>query len=88
VLVKFRKAGEAGEVAVNPEQVSYIRSAAGPFTDIYFGEHRVSVQGTFTEVLFRLTAGSAAAAKPPPEFHENWHLQQESLVRRQSQGGG
>ena len=54
-MVVLKRGGEPGEVAINPEMVTHVRSMAGPFTDIYFGEHRVAVQGTFAEVVLALT---------------------------------
>ena len=51
----MKKGGEPGEVAINPDLVTHVRTASGPFTDIYFGEHRVAVEGTFAQVVARLT---------------------------------
>lgn len=65
-LIVMKKGGEPGEVAINPDRVTHIRTASGPFTDIYFGEHRVTVEGTFAQVVARLTGeseNSDAAAK-------------------------
>jgi hypothetical protein len=55
-LVVLKKGGEAGEVAINPDLVTHVRSAAGPFTDVWFGAHRVSVEGSFRSVLAALSA--------------------------------
>jgi hypothetical protein len=56
-LIVMRRGG-GGKVAVNPEQVTHVRSAAGAFTDIFFEGHQVAVEGTFEEVVARLsTAG-------------------------------
>ena len=65
-LIVMKKGGEPGDVAINPDKVTHVRTASGPFTDIYFGEHRVAVEGTFSQVVARLTgqaegADSAAA---------------------------
>jgi len=57
----MKKGGEPGEVAINPDRVTHVRAASGPFTDIYFGEHRVAVEGSFAQVVARLTAQSEAA---------------------------
>jgi hypothetical protein len=58
-LVIMKKGGESGEIAINPELVTYVRQTPGQFTDIYFGEHRVAVEGTFRQVVDRLSgAGS------------------------------
>jgi hypothetical protein len=54
-LVVMKKGGEPGDVAVNADLVTHVRTASGPFTDIYFGEHRVAVQGTFMDVVNRLS---------------------------------
>jgi hypothetical protein len=67
-LVMMRKAGESGEVAINPERVTHVRSAPGAFTDIYFGEHRVAVQGSFTEVVNRLSGHDDGKGRPD----QNW----------------
>jgi hypothetical protein len=55
-LVVLKKGGEAGEVAINADLVTHVRSAAGPFTDVWFGAHRVSVEGSFRSVLAALSA--------------------------------
>ena len=71
-LVVMKKAGEPGEVAVNPERVTHVR-AAGPFTDIWFGETRVAVEGTFAVVVARLSGDDLPFSQPlqgaPPR---NW----------------
>jgi hypothetical protein len=54
-LIVMKKGGEPGNVAINPDMVTHVRTASGPFTDIYFGEHRVAVEGTFQQVVARLT---------------------------------
>lgn len=61
-LIVMKKGGEPGEVAINPERVTHVRAASGPFTDVYFGEHRVAVEGTFAQVVARLTGQSDAAS--------------------------
>lgn len=55
-LVVMRRGG-GGKVAVNPEHVTHVRSAAGAFTDIFFDGHQVAVEGTFDEVVARLSIG-------------------------------
>lgn len=62
-LVLFKRGGQPGNIAVNPDHVSYVRSSAGPFTDIYFGEQLVSVEGSFHEVVARLS-GEALPQQP------------------------
>ncbi len=54
-LIVMKKGGEPGQIAINPEKVTHVRTSSGPFTDIYFGEHRVAVEGTFAQVVARLT---------------------------------
>jgi hypothetical protein len=64
-LIVMKKGGEPGEVAINPERVTYVRTASGPFTDIYFDDHRVTVEGTFQQVVARLTGGVDRPEAPP-----------------------
>lgn len=59
-LIVMKKGGEPGNVAINPDKVTHVRTASGPFTDIYFGEHRVAVEGTFAQVVARLTGQAEA----------------------------
>jgi hypothetical protein len=68
-LVVMKKGGQPGSVAINPEQVTYVRSSSGPFTDVYFGETFVSVEGTFDQVVARLEGREEALARPAPA---NW----------------
>ncbi len=60
-LVIMKKGGESGEIAINPELVTYVRQTPGQFTDVYFGEHRVAVEGTFRQVVDRLSGGSSGS---------------------------
>lgn len=69
-LVIMKKAGDSGEVAINPALVTHVRSAPGAFTDIYFAEHRVAVQGSFNEIVNRLAGHDAADPRPRPD--QNW----------------
>lgn len=64
-LIVMKKGGEPGEIAINPERVTYVRTASGPFTDIYFGDHRVTVEGTFQQVVARLTGAVERPEAPP-----------------------
>ncbi len=57
-LIVMKKGGEPGQIAINPDKVTHVRTSSGPFTDIYFGEHRVAVEGTFAQVVARLTEQS------------------------------
>ena len=70
-LIVMKRGGEPGEIAINVERVTHVRSATGPFTDIYFGEHRVAVEGTFRQVVDRL-AGRDVQPEPAPD--KNWRL--------------
>ena len=49
------KKGGGGKVAINPDRVTYIRSAAGAFTDIFFDNQQVAVEGAFEEVVSLLS---------------------------------
>jgi hypothetical protein len=49
------KKGGGGRVAINPEQVTHVRSATGAFTDVFFNGQQVAVEGTFEEVVARLS---------------------------------
>lgn len=62
-LIVMRKGG-GGKVAINPELVTYVRSAAGAFTDIFFEGQQVAVEGTFEEVVGRLSAPDRRAGEP------------------------
>jgi hypothetical protein len=68
----MKKGGEPGEVAINADRVTHVRSAAGPYTDIYFGEHRVAVEGSFRQIVDRLAGLDASAAEAMPD--KNWRL--------------
>ena len=60
-LVIMKKGGESGEIAINPELVTYVRQTPGQFTDVYFGEHRVAVEGTFRQVVDRLSGSGSGS---------------------------
>ena len=70
-LVVLKKGGEAGEVAINAERVTHVRSAAGPYTDIWFGDHRVAVEGSFRQIVSALS-GEQPPAETPPD--KNWRV--------------
>ena len=70
-LVVMKKGGEAGEVAINVDKVTHIRSAAGPFTDVWFGDHRVAVEGSFRQVVAALS-GAMPPAEAAPD--KNWRV--------------
>ncbi len=62
-LVVIKKAGEPGKVAINPAQVTHLRSGPGNFVDVFFGDVKVAVEGTFEEVANKLCGEQVA----PPE---------------------
>lgn len=53
-LIVMRKGG-GGKVAINPQLVTHVRSANGAFTDVFFDGQQVAVEGTFDEVVARLS---------------------------------
>ncbi len=64
-LVIMKRGGQPGNIAINTELVTYVRSSSGPFTDIHFGEHHVSVEGTFEQRLdCAVTPGSRRPDRP------------------------
>jgi hypothetical protein len=69
-LVVMKKGGEPGEIAINRDMVTHVRTSSGPFTDVYFGETRVAVEGTFAQVVARLSDDPLPAAAPQPA--KNW----------------
>jgi len=64
-LVVMKKGG-GGKVAINPEQVTYIRSATGAFTDVFLDGQQVAVEGTFEEVVAQLSTPERRSAEAPP----------------------
>jgi hypothetical protein len=64
-LVVLKKGG-GGRVAVNPEMVTHVRSAAGAFTDIFVGGQQIAIEGTFEEVVHQLAAPARRAEDGPP----------------------
>jgi len=62
-LVVMKKGG-GGRVAINPEQVTHVRSATGAFTDVFFDGHQVAVEGTFEEVVALLSDLNPRASSP------------------------
>jgi hypothetical protein len=61
-LLVMRKGG-GGKVAINPDLVTYVRSANGAFTDVFFEGQQVAVEGSFEDVVRQL---SAAERRAPP----------------------
>lgn len=70
-FVVMKRGGQPGSIAINPDKVTYIRSALGPFTDIHFGEHHVSVEGTFEQVIARLSGQMPSLPGQQPQA-KNW----------------
>lgn len=68
-LIVMKRGGQPGHIAINPALVTYVRSSSGPFTDIHFGEHHVSVEGTFDFVCGKLSGDPQAGMQPPVR---NW----------------
>ena len=70
-LVVMKKGG-GGKVAINPDQVTHIRSATGAFTDVFLSGQQVAVEGTFEEVVAQLslTERGTAEAGPPEDGGE------------------
>jgi hypothetical protein len=62
----MKRGGQPGKIAINTDLVTYVRSAPGPFTDIHFGEHQVSVEGSFEQVLHRLGGATDVSAQQGP----------------------
>ena len=69
-LVVMRKGG-GGKVAINPDLVTHVRSAAGAFTDIFFDGQQVAVEGSFEEVVARLSAADRRTGDAGPRRDED-----------------
>jgi hypothetical protein len=65
-LVVLHKAGEPGKIAINPDQVTHLRDGPGNFVDVYFGETKVAVAGTFEDVVNRLCGEEVARRDRDP----------------------
>jgi hypothetical protein len=59
------KKGGGGRVAINPEQVTHVRSAAGAFTDVFFEGTQVAVEGSFEEIVALLSNLERREVKAP-----------------------
>ena len=68
-LVVLKKGG-GGRVAINPEQVTHIRSAAGAFTDVFFNGQQVAVEGTFEEIVALLSDNNRRAPQEARDLTE------------------
>jgi hypothetical protein len=64
------KKGGGGRVAINPEQVTHVRSATGAFTDVFFDGQQVAVEGTFEEVVTLLSDMNRRLPQAPHEHAE------------------
>jgi hypothetical protein len=77
----MKRGGQRGDVAVNVDRITYVASTPGPYTDIYFGDFHVTVDGTFHQVCARLSGEappiSAPAAAPGGDgsMPRNWFQQ-------------
>jgi hypothetical protein len=69
-LVVMKKGG-GGRVAINPEQVTHVRSATGAFTDVFFDGHQVAVEGTFEEVVALLSDHNRRMPQAPGDPQES-----------------
>jgi hypothetical protein len=65
-LVIMKKAGEPGKVAINPDRVTHLRSGPGNFVDLFFGDVKVAVEGTFEDVCNRLCGEQVATRQRDP----------------------
>jgi hypothetical protein len=79
-LVIMKRGGQRGDVAVNCDLITHVASTPGPFTDIYFGDHQITVEGTFQQVCMRLSmqaapAPASAQTKPEDAPSRNWFQQ-------------
>ena len=59
--------GGGGKVAINPDMVTYVRSANGAFTDVFFEGQQVAVEGTPEDVVRQLPAAERRAAASGPQ---------------------
>ena len=64
-FVKFKRGGLPGKVAINADQVTDVRSSAGPFTDVFCGDHQITVEGSFDQVVAMLTEEAAKTDRAP-----------------------
>lgn len=65
-LVVVKKAGEPGKVAINPALVTHLRSGPGNFVDVFFGDVKVAVEGSFEELSNRLSGEDVARKTNDP----------------------
>ncbi|HEX5184878.1 MAG TPA: hypothetical protein VFW19_17200 [Allosphingosinicella sp.] len=75
-LVMMKRGGQRGDLAVNVDRITYVAATPGPYTDIYFADVHVTVEGTFQQVCARLSAnGAAAPSAPDSAAPRNWFQQ-------------
>lgn len=56
-LITMKRGGAGGQVAINIDLITQVRSSAGALTDIHFiGQDFVTVEGHFPQVVARLAA--------------------------------
>ena len=67
-LIIMKKAGEPGEVAVNPDRITLVRATTPSFTDIFFGAERVAVEGSFNQVVARLNSELTGTENAPKDW--------------------
>lgn len=77
-LVIMKRGGQRGDIAVNVARITHVASTPGPFTDIYFGEHHVTVEGNFHQVCTRLSGEVAPPATAPGGAEARSWFQQRS----------
>ena len=65
MFVTFKRGGMPGRVAINAALVTDVRSSAGPFTDIFMGDHQVTVDGTFEHVVTMLSGKREDESQSP-----------------------
>lgn len=69
-IVILKRGGQSGEVAINVDLVTHVSSAPGAFTDVHFGDHRIAVEGSFQQVIARLSGSFEPAQERP--LARNW----------------
>ena len=74
-LVILKRGGQRGEVAVNVDRITYVAATPGPYTDIYFGDFHVTVEGTFHQVCARLSNEAPVVAPAESGAPRNWFQQ-------------
>lgn len=65
-LVVLNKAGEAARIAINPDRVTHLRQGPGNFVDVFFGETKIAVAGTFEQVVNQLCGEEVSRSAHDP----------------------